>query len=421
MPGGGRVPLLAHRFRASRYTSRGGRDVLNILWHSTAPWGPSSYSILTKRTVPGIVGDGHKVTVSTWYGLQGEPQIWRVPRGEEKVPVVILPGGVPEAYGVDVVYANYLRHECNVIITCMDAWVMPASVTCQTKFAPWLPVDFDPAPQQVVDAVSGAIYPMVFSQWGTDVLKRQGIDAHYVPCSADAEKFSPIDKRSARNTWQIPETCDFLVSVVAANKDPDDRKGLFQALMGFAKFAATHAGACMYLHTNWQGPVNVGKIIHALGIDDKVFRPDHYAYQMGLYPDTYLQMVYSGSDVLLNPAQSEGFGLPILEAQLCGCPVAATDFSTTRELMFDGWPIPGQASWQVGADSFRMLPYIDGIVDALQAAYDERNNECIRERVRQGALAYDTATVHERYWRPALKAIEAIVDGVGGELKLVTF
>jgi glycosyltransferase involved in cell wall biosynthesis len=397
---------------------------LKVLWHSTVPWGSSSYSVLTKRTVPGLVGDGHKVTLSTWYGLQGEPQVWRVKGGEEAGPVAVpvLPSLLPESYGVDVLLANYQRHEAQVLISCMDVWVLPAQVTARMRFCPWLPVDFDPAPALVVEALGPAVYPMVFSRFGVEVLARSGIEAHYVPCSADASAFKPLDRDEARAGWKLPAGLGFLVTMVAANKDPDDRKGLTEALVGFARFAQNHDDAHLYLHTSWQGPVNVGAICEQLGISERVLRPDEYAYCMGLYPDSYMQMVYSASDVLLNTAHSEGFGLPMLEAQLCGCPIAATDFSSTREIMAAGWPIPGQPSWLCRADSFRLLPYVDAVAEALQAAYDERGNQTLREQARAGVLDYDTATVHERYWRPALKEIEEIVEGRGGgRLELVTF
>ncbi len=110
---------------------------LRICWHSTCPWGSSSYSILTKRTVPGIVYDGHTVVVSTWYGLQGEPQLWPIKRGDEVRKIPVLPGGAPEAYGVDTVLANYIHHESNLLIACMDAWSKPVtSVTTPRGFPP---------------------------------------------------------------------------------------------------------------------------------------------------------------------------------------------------------------------------------------------------------------------------------------------
>ena len=40
-----------------------------------------------------------------------------------------------------------------------------------------------------------------------------------------------------------------------------------------------------------------------------------------------LASIYNLFDVYIQPANSEGFGLPIVEAAACGVPVMATDYS----------------------------------------------------------------------------------------------
>lgn len=42
---------------------------------------------------------------------------------------------------------------------------------------------------------------------------------------------------------------------------------------------------------------------------------------------------YSGARVFAFPSLFEGFGLPILEAISCGCPVVASDIPSHREIM----------------------------------------------------------------------------------------
>jgi len=135
-----------------------------------------------------------------------------------------------------------------------------------------------------------------------------------------------------------------------------------------------------------------------------------------------MRWVYNASDVLLNPAKSEGFGLPILEAQMCGCPIIATDFSTTDELLFAGWKIKQQPVWTIGGHSFRAMVMIDSVVDCLNAAYDERGNELLRKQARNGAKVYDSDHVANKYWLPALREIEEMVSGGSrGTLRMVQF
>lgn len=46
-----------------------------------------------------------------------------------------------------------------------------------------------------------------------------------------------------------------------------------------------------------------------------------------------LAQLYFHAVALVNPSLSEGFGLPLIEAQYCGCPVIASDIPVFRELL----------------------------------------------------------------------------------------
>jgi glycosyltransferase involved in cell wall biosynthesis len=365
------------------------------------------------------------VVVNTFYGLQGEPQTWTIKDLEKEKTVGLVPilPSVSDGYGAETILAAYQQSEADLLISCIDVWVIPPQVTSHTKFAPWFPVDHDPLPEQIANALAPSIYPMTYSKWGVEICKDAGIDAKYVPGSADASVFCPMDREEARKAIGIPPglDIDFLATMVAANKDITDRKGFSEALQGFAEFLKTHPKAYLYIHTNWKGAIDIQNLAKRLGIGEHTIMPDQYALLTGLYPEAYMKAVYNASDVLLNPAKSEGFGLPVLEAQMCGCPVAVTDFSTGRELLFAGWLIDGQKHWTCGADSWRLLANVDSVRDALSAAYDDKGNELVRHQARQGAMALDIERVTAEYWAPALKDMEEIVCGATGQLKLVTF
>ncbi|HUI78990.1 MAG TPA: glycosyltransferase family 1 protein [Bryobacteraceae bacterium] len=51
----------------------------------------------------------------------------------------------------------------------------------------------------------------------------------------------------------------------------------------------------------------------------------------GVKPEV-LAAIYRRADVLLQPSESEGFGLPVVEALACGCPVIASDIPVLREV-----------------------------------------------------------------------------------------
>ena len=387
--------------------------MLRTYIHSTCPWSASSYSILVTRTVPQMVRGGYKdICLGTWYGLQGSPLPWTITDKEGKPfhTVMVLPCINGNNYAIDTMLPAYQHFKADMLLTICDVWVFPPKETAQMNFCPWLPIDMQPAPKPVLDSLQTALYPMIYSKWGVEVLAQAGIKAHYVPGSAPANIYKPGDKQAARATMTFPADADFIVTMVSANKDPMDRKGFAEALAGFARFAESHPHAYLYLHTAWGGAIDIRALCDSLGIRGKVIQPDGFGFAMGMLDDNYMATVYQASDVLLNPCKSEGFGLPLVEAQMSGCPIAVTDFATTDELLFAGWKIQGQPDWATGLNSWRVRVYIDSVVSVLEEAYKNRNNPKLAKKARNGAIRFDNETVFNQYWKPALKEIEKLIE-----------
>ncbi|MBI2597090.1 glycosyltransferase family 4 protein [Candidatus Daviesbacteria bacterium] len=71
------------------------------------------------------------------------------------------------------------------------------------------------------------------------------------------------------------------------------------------------------------------KLPKKLGIEDKV-------KFLGYVPDEKLAYLYKGAIALVFPSLFEGFGLPILEAQACSCPVITSNLSSMPEVAGKG-------------------------------------------------------------------------------------
>jgi glycosyltransferase involved in cell wall biosynthesis len=68
--------------------------------------------------------------------------------------------------------------------------------------------------------------------------------------------------------------------------------------------------------------------ISELGLDSRVV-------QTGFVPDEDLPAIYNLADVLMLPSLYEGFGIPVLEAMACGCPVITSKAGCTPEVAGD--------------------------------------------------------------------------------------
>lgn len=64
-------------------------------------------------------------------------------------------------------------------------------------------------------------------------------------------------------------------------------------------------------------------------LSDRVFR-------IGYLSEEELVVIYSAADLFAYPSLYEGFGLPILEAQACGCPVITSNLTSCPEIAGNG-------------------------------------------------------------------------------------
>ena len=122
--------------------------------------------------------------------------------------------------------------------------------------------------------------------------------------------------------------------------------------------------------------------------------------------------MYNAADVYLGATMSEGFGIPIVEAQACGTPVVVTDFSAMPELVRWGYAIPPLDMFWTPQNSWQAWPDWAGIRDALQSLYDSLAHNKSRptrsDRLKVSAAIhaeYSWDTIVTNQWRPLISRL----------------
>lgn len=215
-----------------------------------------------------------------------------------------------------------------------------------------------------------------FSQFGRDVLGSYGYEATLIPHAVPAKLWKPIGDPQLRTKYRkilgLPGE-SFVCLMVASNTELSNRKAFDYNMRGFAKFTETHDNARLLLRTNMEGVANLWDVARALGIAKKIVNlPEKM-------PQREVAIVYGVSDALLSASKSEGFGIPIVEAQMCGVPVVTTECTAMPEVTHLGiCTKPSEVSLRVGGHNSWSHPDSDEICKALHRI---RKGEYERKRV----------------------------------------
>lgn len=292
---------------------------------------------------------------------------------------------------------------------------------------PWLPIDHDPVPQRVLDCLKGAHLPLTYSKWGHEMLTGAGVENHYIPHGVEPGVFRVLEDRDKVNEFRAaifgPE-CKHLSVIVAANKGYPDRKAFQVQIRAWAAFAKDKPGAKLYIHTEptpMYGGLDLPELCKSLGILDRVMFPDRYKNFLGM-PADYMALIYNAADVYLGATMSEGFGIPIVEAQACGTPVIVTDFSAMPELVRWGYAIPPRDMFWTPQNAWQAWPDHEGITDALHSLYSSLLHNAGRPTLHDRLKT--SAAIHNEYswdvivrdqWRPLMARMAEEVAGAKTE------
>lgn len=188
---------------------------------------------------------------------------------------------------------------------------------------------------------------------------------------------------------------DFLITAVG----PTERN-FTRLLDAFVKFRERHDNAVLYLHTNWEGPPDLGSHGVRIGIPAEALRfPDPYNYHLS-YPLDVLAGMYAASAVHVVPGLRVQ---PIVEALACGAPVIMQNRPETAGIIgVNGLGATIEpATWHDGEP----LLDSDALVKELENAYAMSNEAMGNHRAccEMVGRTYAWAEHWRTYWVPLLK------------------
>lgn len=399
---------------------------------SNGPQVGTGYGVQAAHLATRLIRCGHEVAVACTYGQEARIGEWTTPDGDK---VRLYPRGFEANASNDVIHMHALHFFDGDplggwIIPILDVWSLINPVLADFQIAAWTPVDHFPAPPSVAKFFhwSGATC-VAMSRFGEKQFLEAGLDPVYIPLAVDTTRYKPTftltvkgEKADARKVYGLPETA-FVVGMVAMNKGwSKDRKGFNEAFRAFGAFWCNHQEAVLFIHSEQFGAAegqNLVELAVHCGIPEHaLIWTDQYAYRLG-FPPEMMAAAYTAMDVLLAPSHGEGFCVPLIEAQACGTPVIATDFSAQPELVGpdSGWLVTGQPEWDPPQHASYICPLISDVWDKLEGAHAELGKPGRADEIAKAAIEFasqfDADKIFAEYWAPFLATLEpheAIAD-----------
>jgi glycosyltransferase involved in cell wall biosynthesis len=197
-----------------------------------------------------------------------------------------------------------------------------------------------------------------FSNFGMEVLKSYNYNPVFINHCVDKNVFyKKYSKEETRKEFNIPQD-SFVCLINAKNNCPMDRKAFIEQINAFNAFSE-NKNTLLLLKTNPTECLNLTNLLtKKTKILNKCFSID-----------TVVKF-YCMSDVLLSASKSEGFGIPIVEAQFCGLPVITSNCTAMPENTYNGiCTEPSDVSLKVNGLNSWSDPSVDNIKSAIEKIY----------------------------------------------------
>jgi glycosyltransferase involved in cell wall biosynthesis len=389
------------KIKQQRREQKSKEKKLRIFVNSNAAWSTSGYGQQMAELLPLIRDEGYALGACNFFGQSG---------GKFMLDGILQYPVIQHTYGSDALVLHANDFKADVVFTLQDIWVLHPNDLQQTKrFIPWLPIDHDPIPNAVLEKLRFAYRIVAMSKFGQKQLQKKGLSSTYIPHSVNTNIFTPLDKAERKRAAGLPED-SFICGMVSANKDNPPRKSFQEVMDAFKMFLEKVPQAILYIHTNpdFPGGFPIKEYAKFIGIENKVIFPDVYQLNFNINKEA-MSLIYNTFDVLLCPSFSEGFGIPIIEAQACGVPVIVNNFTAPPELIRPG--ITGEVC-EVASKRFSPLGSYIG-VPSTQSLYEkmvkifEADRSVMSQECRKWAVEnFDTKYVFETMWRPFLENLE---------------
>ncbi len=322
--------------------------------------------------------------------------------------------GTDNLMGEDIVEKHFAHFNADILITQMDIWPfnrLPNQVASMIPWIPYIPIDFDPIPDWIIEKIKPAFDIITMSNWAQRKLSKKGLQSTTIHHGVDTNTFRPLPEKNALKRQLGFSEDVFLITMVQANQLW--RKAWSEQLQAVKRFAEDKKDVALYIHClpNIGDGYNLDNLIRELELEKITRLAEDYHFLLG-FSEEEMATIYNAADVLLYATNSEGFGLPVIESECCGTPAITIDATATTETNLQQLLVP-PIDWFYAPNPplHKAIPDRDIIVHHLEVLYKKRHSDS-KEQMRtsmaeEAKKLWDWNEVIIPQWLIYLKKIQA--------------
>lgn len=422
---------------------------MKVLTISDSPTLMSGLGRVHRNIIDGLMAAGCQVFPCGWFLYDAET-LHKISKKEIAPPPVFYEGpngkarilGVPKRNGMHSMYAVWDALQLfkpDVVVTCGDYWDMYYMQACKTKcdfsfkWVAYLTIEHEDIGPRWQSLLKYADVLSAPSDFGRAVLEStcNNKEVVMIPYGTDAtfERFPEERRLALRQERKCQDKLRFIT--VAQNTVRKNIPALMQAVELLAH-RDPNREMQFYIHTNMDPDpqeafiFDLYTIAERLGVSDWFSFPEGKSVSLFKAPaDSVLADEYNASDFFISASMCEGYGLPMVEAMACGCPVIANATSTIPEHL--GASLDAKFGWaprgylvsnkvEIHPPS-RMVKVVrpEALAQAIWDAYlasKERPHDL--EKMRQKCIEYAKG----RTWQDMKESMSDVVKSVHGPIQI---
>lgn len=270
------------------------------------------------------------------------------------------------------------KEKPDFIICLNDIWVVNQvwervhllKTELKFKFIAYFPIDSEWYIESHLRYIKDWDFAITFTIEQAQRLLKQGVEPKLlgvIPHGLDTSKFFPMERDEARKQLGLP--LDKFIVLNANRNQP--RKQIDLTIKAFAQFAKDKEDVMLYLHMSekdlgWdvRALFEAEMKRHNLDSNGRLIMTSNNINYMDAPPDELLNKVYNASDVGLNTANGEGWGLVPFEHASCKRPLVLPDHTSFADIWKNKAPLARVSAWIYDKD----LGVERGIVDTDHVA-----------------------------------------------------